>query len=289
MNTPPHLRTPHQSPHAPGFSLPEGACDTHFHIYEPSIALRPDRRYTPVEAGLENYRRMASRMGLKRGVVVTGSAMTSNEPSLAAIAAMDGDFKGLALVKADIADNELEALAAGGMTGFRISTRSVGGMGPDQLDTMCRRVRDLGWHVEIHLRNIDEVMDILPRLDGLPIPCSLDHVAYLGPGYGPGSREFDAVRDHLAGSDNTYLNIYSIYNLTRAGPPAYDDMVGNVRALVETRPDRIIWGSNWPHPAFDIPLPDEGDLVDFVAAAAPDAEQQRLIFTDNPARLYGWD
>ena len=282
------LRAPHGAPHKPSFEMPKDACDTHFHIYEPDIALKPDRRYTAVKAGLKNYRLMAGRLGLQRGVVVTGSSMTSNAPSLAAIAAMGGDFKGLALIQPDVTDDELERLAAGGMTGFRISTRSVGGIGPEHLGDLAKRVAGLGWHVEIHMRDLEEVVAVLPQLEKLTIPYSIDHIAYLGPDHGPESPEFSRVRDHLAGAENAYINIYSVYNLTKSGPPAYEDMVANVGALIEARPDRILWGSNWPHPTFDVPLPNEGDLLDFIGKTAPDPVHLRQIFVDNPARLYGW-
>ncbi|HSR55516.1 MAG TPA: amidohydrolase family protein, partial [Alphaproteobacteria bacterium] len=260
-----------------------------FHIYEADIPMKPERRYTPVEAGLANYRKMAERLGLERGVVVTGSGMVDNRPTLAAIAAMGGAFKGLALIKPEVTDQEIEQLAAGGMTGFRISTRSVGGLGPDHLLALADRVRDFGWHVEIHLNNIAEVVALLPTLRQLPIPYSIDHVGYLRHDCGPGTDEFESVRTLLAEEEHAYLNVYAVYDLTAEGPPAYSDMAEIVAPLVEARPDRIIWGTNWPHPSFDVPVPDDADLLDFLGAAVPDAERRRMILVDNPARLYGWD
>ncbi|MCZ6637105.1 MAG: amidohydrolase family protein [Alphaproteobacteria bacterium] len=286
---PPKLRPPMHEGRTPRLAAPIGACDTHFHIYEPTIPLKPERRYTPVEAGLDNYRRMAARLGLTRGVVVTGSAMTSNQPSLDAIAAMDGAFKGLALIKPDTTDAEIEALAMGGMTGFRISTRSVGGLGPDHVAGLAERVKDLGWHVEIHLRDIEEVVALLPTLRNLPIPYSIDHVGYLRHDCGPGTAPFEAVKAVLMGEENAYLNLYAWYDLTNQGPPDYGDMADIAGPLVEARPDRIIWGTNWPHPTFDVPVPDDADLLDFLAAAVPDEGHRHKILVDNPARLYGWD
>jgi 2-pyrone-4,6-dicarboxylate lactonase len=242
-----------------------------------------------VEAGLENYRRMAARLGIERGVIITGSGMTSNAPSLAAIKAMGGAFKGLALVKPDITDAEIEALAAGGMTGFRISTRSVGGLGPDHLLGLADRVKDFGWHVEIHLNDIEEVVALLPVLRQLPIPYSIDHIGYLRHDRRPGTPEFEAVKGLLATEENAHLNIYAWYDLTAEGPPDYADMAEIVGPLVEIRPDRIIWGTNWPHPTFDVPVPDDADLLDFLLRAVPDEGHRRQILVDNPARLYGWD
>lgn len=286
---PPKLRPPRHDGRTPKLKAPSGACDTHFHIYEDGIPFKPERRYTPVEAGLANYKRMAARLGLERGVVVTGSAMTSNEPSLAAIAAMGGAFKGLALVRPEITDAEIAALADGGMTGFRISTRSVGGLGPDHLLALADRVKDHGWHVEIHLNDIQEVVALLPTLRRLPIPYSVDHVGYLTPRCVPGTEEFEAVRGLLTGEENAYLNVYAWYDLTEEGPPGYGDMAEIVAPLVEARPDRIIWGTNWPHPTFEVPVPDDADLLDFLGAAVRDEEHRRMILVDNPARLYGWE
>lgn len=287
-NTPPHLRPPLRNGRKATLKAPPGACDTHFHIYESDIPLKPERRYTPLDAGLEHYRDTATRLGLERGVVVTGSAMMDNGPSLRAIAAMGGAFKGLALVKRDVSDGELEELAAGGMTGFRISTRSVGGMGPEHLQKMCERVKDLGWHVEIHLRDAEEVAELLPQLAKLPIPHTIDHIANLGPDHPPGSAPFEAMVRHLRACEDAWLNIYSVYNLSREGPPHYGDMVENVRTLIDARPDRIIWGLNWPHPTFDVPLPDDADVIDFLLAAAPEEKTRKLILADNPAKLYGF-
>jgi predicted TIM-barrel fold metal-dependent hydrolase len=251
--------------------------------------MKPERRYTPVEAGLDNYKRMAARLGLSRGVVVTGSAMTSNAPTLETIAAMGGAFKGLAHIKPDATDAELEALAAGGMTGFRISTRSVGGIGPDHLPGLAERVKDLGWHVEIHMNDMDEVVALLPTLRQLPIPYSIDHLAYLTADRRPGTPQFEAVKGVLESEENAYLNLYACYDLTTEGPPAYADMAEIAGALVAARPDRIIWGTNWPHPSFDVPVPDDADLLDFLLLAVPDEGHRHMVLVDNPARLYGWN
>jgi len=286
---PPRLRSPRHDGRLPRYKAPSGACDTHFHIYEADIPLKPERSYTPVEAGLVNYRRMATRLGLERGVVVTGSGMTSNEPSLAVIKAMGGAFKGLALMNPDISDAAIEVLNAGGMTGFRISTRSVGGLGPDHLLGLAERVKDFGWHVEIHLKNIDEVVALLPTLRKLPIPYSIDHLGYLRHDSQPGKPEFEAVKGLLETEENAYINIYAWYDLTAEGPPHYTDMAEIAAPLVAARPDRIIWGTNWPHPTWEVPVPDDADLLDFLLLAAPDEDHRHQILVDNPARLYGWD
>lgn len=283
------LPPPRRDTRKPSFALPPGACDTHFHIYFPETEypLRPDRRYTPVAATLEDYRPTMQTLGLSRGVVVTGSANLDNEPTLAAIARMKPALKGVALVAADVADGELRRLAAGGMTGFRVSTVSVGGLSPAHLLPMARRVADLGWHAEIHVHDVAEVIDLLPSLKDMAIPYILDHLAQLGP-RDAGGQALRAVCDLLAKDERCYVNLYGFYHVSAAGPPRYDDLLPVVRALIEARPSGVVWGSNWPHSSFDVAVPNDGDLLDFLAVAAPEPDLRQLILADNPARLYGW-
>jgi predicted TIM-barrel fold metal-dependent hydrolase len=289
-DTPRRLVPPRRDLRKPRLTLPPGACDTHFHIYFPEdrFPLRPDRRYTPVDATLEDFRRTMSQLGLSRGVVVTGAANRDNEPTLAAIAEMQGAFKGVALVRADVEDAELKRLDAGGMTGFRVSTISVGGLSPAHIAPLAKRTADLGWHVEIHVHRTEEIIDLLPILKNLPIPYCLDHLAQLTPREPLGGKTFGAIRDLLARDERCYVNLYGFYHVSQVGPPGYEDVVPLLRALIEARPGGVLWGSNWPHSSFDVAPPDEADLLDVLLAAAPDPAHQRLILADNPARLYGW-
>lgn len=285
----PHrLPPPRRDTRKPAFEMPAGACDTHFHIYYPEsdFPLRPDRRYTPVDATLEDYLPTMKTLGLSRGVVVTGSANLDNEPTLAAIARMTPAFKGVALVAADVADGELARLNAGGMTGFRVSTVSVGGLGPDHLAPLARRVADLGWHAEVHVHDVAEIIDLLPILKNLAVPYCLDHLGQLSPD--SGGTALRAICGLLARDERCYVNLYGFYHVSRSGPPGYDDILPLARALVAARPSGILWGSNWPHSSSDVAVPNDGDLLDFLLAVAPDPATRRLILADNPARLYGW-
>ena len=270
--------------------MPPGACDTHFHIYYPETAfpLRPDRRYTPVAATLEDYRATMRALGLTRGVIVTGSANADNEPTLAAIAAMAPDFKGVALVGAEVSDGELARLAKGGMTGFRVSTVSVGGLSPSHLPAMAARVASLGWHVEIHVHRPAEIIALAPVLRGLPIPYVLDHLGQVSPRDGSWRDDLRHITALLAADLKAYVNLYGFYHVSDREPPAYDDVLPIAQALIAAAPDRVLWGSNWPHSSTDVPVPDDADLLDFLLVAAPDAAQRQRILVDNPARLYGW-
>jgi predicted TIM-barrel fold metal-dependent hydrolase len=282
------LLPPRRDTRKPAFTPPAGACDTHFHIYFPESVypLRPDRRYTPVDATLEDYRPTMRTLGLSRGVVVTGSANLDNEPTLAAIARMKPALKGVALIPADVSEAELARLDAGGMTGFRVSSVSVGGLAPAHLASLSERVADLGWHAEVHVHDVAEIIDLLPILKNLAIPYCLDHLAQLSPD--SGRQALRAICDLLARDERCYVNLYGFYHASRSGPPEYVDMLPVVRALIEARPSGILWGSNWPHSSLDVAVPNDGDLLDFLLAAAPDAAIRQLILVDNPARLYGW-
>jgi predicted TIM-barrel fold metal-dependent hydrolase len=284
------LPPPKRDIRKPRLIAPPGACDTHFHIYFPEteFPLRPDRRYTPVDATLDDYLRTMRALDLSRGVIVTGSANCDNEPTLAAIEHMKPWLKGVALVSRDVTDAELKRLNDGGMTGFRVSTVSIGGLSPDHLGALAKRVADFGWHAEIHVHHVDEIIDLLPMLKTLPIAYSLDHLAQLSPREPRHGRALAQICDLLANDDRCYVNIYGFYHVSEVGPPNYDDVLPIVRALIEARPDRVIWGSNWPHSSLGVPVPDEADLLDFLLAAAPERVLQQLILADNPARLYGW-
>ena len=289
MPAPVTLPPPRHDTRAPGFAVPPGACDTHLHIYFPEsvFPLRSDRRYTPVQASLDDYLPTMQTLGLSRGVVVTGSANRDNEPTLAAIARMNGAFKGVALISADVTDAELERLAAGGMTGFRVSTVSVGGLSPKHLPSLAKRVAPLGWHAEVHVHDVREIIELLPILENLAIPYCLDHLAQLSPG-SIGSAALRSVCDLLARDEKAYVNLYGFYHVSKAGPPRYDDVLPLARALLEAKPDGVLWGSNWPHSSLDVATPNDGDLLDFLLAVAPDAALRQRILVDNPARLYGW-
>ena len=128
----------------------------------------------------------------------------------------------------------------------------------------------------------------MPTLKGMPIPYCLDHLSQLSPRDPRHGRALARICDLLANDDHCYVNLYGFYHVSEIGPPRYDEVLPIVRALIEARPDRVVWGSNWPHSSLDVPVPDEADLLDFLLAAAAEPELQRLILAENPARLYGW-
>jgi predicted TIM-barrel fold metal-dependent hydrolase len=280
----------------PHFKLPPAACDTHLHVYGPfdRYPLAPDRRYDPdPRSTLDDYLNTHATLGLERAVIVTGSANgTNNQITLDAIARMKGRFKGLALLDPDVTDAELEKLRSGGITGFRIKGRnpsSPGGMRVNETPRMIERTQGFDWHIEFMSESMQEVIATTPLLSSLNVPYVFDHVAHAEPDqHKHGEREFTDLIAILKNEEHAWINLYSFYQLSKSGAPDYTDMVEVIQTIIAARPDHVIWGSNWPHGNIRVPTPNDGDLVDFLLAAAPDEITRNKILSDNPARLYGW-
>jgi 2-pyrone-4,6-dicarboxylate lactonase len=133
-----------------------------------------------------------------------------------------------------------------------------------------------------------EVTGGVPFLNSLKVPYVLDHVAHAEPHQNTNDREFGELLANLKNEEHAWINLYSFYQLSETGPPDYSDMVDVIQAIIETRPDHIVWGSNWPHGGVRVPMPNDGDLLDFLLAAAPQERMRKQILADNPAKLYGW-
>jgi predicted TIM-barrel fold metal-dependent hydrolase len=275
----------------PRIKPPPLSCDTQAHVFGPSdkFPYAPERGYTPPDCPVESYLRLLDTLGLDRGVIVHGSAHGSdNRVTLAGIATAPGRLRGVAVVRPDVSEKELEALNDGGIRGFRLSTMLTGAIGTEHLGPMADRVKGLGWHVVLHLDRVDEIAELEPRLRALPIPVVFDHLGRVRGGEGVDRPGFKAMLTLLRETDHCYTKLASWYRLSDRGAP-FDDIAPLARALIGARPDRIVWGSNWPHPIlWDHPMPNDGDLLDQFMEWAGDAATRKLILVDNPARLYGF-
>lgn len=283
---------PNSNTRKPRLVAPPGACDTHLHVYgDPGLyPLVAERNYTPdPHSTLDDYLKVGSVLGLERAVIVTGSANgTDNRITVDALKRMDGKFKGLALLDPAVSDAELRRFADSGITGFRVKANGKGGLSYEDSIKMSPRVVNFGWHVEFMSQSPAEVIAAVPFLTGLKMPYVFDHVAHAGPHQKNNDREFRELIGILANEEHAWINLYSFYQLSESGPPEYTDMIEVVRSIIDARPERVIWGSNWPHAGISVPMPNDGDLLDFLLAAAPEENQRKLILADNPARLYGW-
>lgn len=270
---------------------PPGACCTQAHVFGPAdrFPYADGRGYTPPDAPIDTYLNLLDTLGLDRGVIVHGSAHGSdNRASLDGIATAPDRLRGIAVVDPDISDSELGKLADGGMRGIRLSTMLKGGVGSEQLAPMADRIKHMGWHIVLHVNDSREIAELESTLRTLAVPIVIDHLSRVRGGQGVGYVGFQALLTLMRETDHVWAKISSWYRLSDQGPP-YDDMTPLARALIETRVDRVIWGTNWPHPIlWDHPMPNDIDLFDqFMDWAGDDATRQRIL-VDNPERLYGF-
>jgi 2-pyrone-4,6-dicarboxylate lactonase len=286
------VHRPDPNTRKPKLVAPPGACDTHLHVYGPSdrYPLTAERNYTPDPSStLDGYLDVHRALGLDRALIVTGSANgTNNQVTLDALARMGGRFKGLALLESAITEQELLHLKDAGMTGFRVKENGRGGLSFADTKAVSARVSGFDWHVEFLAQSTTEVVTAVPFLNSLALPYVFDHVGHAEPGANNHEREFRELLAVLKNEECAWINLYSFYQLSESGPPRYADMLDVVGAVIEARPDHVIWGSNWPHAGISVPMPNDGDLLDFLLAATPDEIIRNSILADNPARLYGW-
>jgi len=276
---------------APKTRPPAGACCTQAHVFGPAdrFPYSEGRGYTPPDAPIDNYLKLLDTLGLDRGVIVHGSAHGSdNRASLDGIAQAPDRLRGIAVVDPDISEGALQDLKDGGMCGIRLSTMLKGGVGSDQLMPMAERIKHLGWHIVLHVNGSKEIAELEGLLRNLPVPIVVDHLSRVRGGQGVDYVGFQCLLTLMRETDHVWAKISSWYRLSDLGPP-YDDMTPLANALIETRADRVIWGTNWPHPIlWDHPMPNDTDLFDQFMDWAGDDVTRRQILVDNPETLYGF-
>lgn len=273
---------------------PAGACDCHHHIYDavrfptskPGAKLIPDAR-------VEEYRRLQKRIGTSRSIVVTPSAYgTDNRVTLDAIARFGGNVRGgnsrgVAVVRPTVTDAELKKLADGGIRGIRfaITGASVGVTTVDMIEPLAKRVNALGWHVQINMEP-DQIVALSDLWNRLPSPIVFDHMGHVPQPAGFSHPVFHVIR-RLVDKGRTWVKLSVTYDNTQDGPPGYADVTRVAQAYVKAAPERLVWGSNWPHPN-ETKKPDDAMLFDLMSQWAPDEAVRNRILVGNPAALYGF-
>ncbi|HSN22329.1 MAG TPA: amidohydrolase family protein [Usitatibacter sp.] len=281
------IAPPHPDPRKPAFALPDGACDAHCHVFGPAARFpyAAGRRYTPPDAPAEKLAALHRHLGVSRAVLVQASAHgTDNRAMLDAIARDPARLRGVAMVEATISDAELAALHAGGVRAVRYNfVRHLGGAPDDAtIRQMARRIAPLGWHLVLHLdaENLLEHRDFLHRL---PVPFVIDHMGRVNADDGllqsPFRRLVELLRDGLA-----WVKVSGAERVSRALGD-FHDALPFAEELVATAPDRVLWGTDWPHPNVR-EMPDDGALVDLIPRFAPDEALRRKLLVDNPSHLY---
>lgn len=282
---------PDPHPHPPRLRAPAGTCDTHCHVIGPQrrYPFSEPRSYTPPDAPVETYSAVRETLGIDRSVIVQpGAHGFDNTVTTDAIAVLGDSARGIAVVPPEITEAELVVLHDKGIRGLRLSTLLSGGVGTDNIARMAEKVAPLGWHILLHLKSADELPALMPMIRHLPVDVVLDHMARVTGVEGVDSPPFRALLELLTKTESCWTKVCSWYRLSGAAAP-FDDMRRMAEAVLAARPDRVLWGTNWPHPLlFDGPMPNDGDLMDqFMDWAGTDAVRQAVL-VDNPARLYGF-
>jgi 2-pyrone-4,6-dicarboxylate lactonase len=274
----------------PDYKPPPGATDAHCHIFGPGdvYPYAPDRSYTPPDAPLSRFKELQSTLGLERAVLVNASCHgTDNTVILDAIAQSEGKYRGVANVDGTISDAELEQLHEGGIRGIRFNfVQHLGGT-PDMAEfhRLVNRIRPLGWHVVLHFDAAD-LLEFEEMLLGLPVAFIIDHMGRVPTKDGLDQRPFEILLE-TARMDNCWIKICGAERVSSAGPP-FTDAVPFGQAILEVCPDRVLWGTDWPHPNIKKHMPNDGDLVDLIPLFMPDESLQQAVLVDNPHRLYGF-
>lgn len=274
----------------PKTSVPPNACDSHIHIFSRRFPASPHWKGEPVaDSDVAAYRLFQKRIGTSRVVVVTPSTYgIDNRATLDGVAQLGKSARAVVVVDLDISDAELKQMAEQGAVGIRVNFGTPQSWGPttaERLETMARKVHPLGWHVQIYATG-DTIVELEPVLTRLPTPLVIDHLARLPPSRGLDHPAYAVVRRLLDGG-RTWMKLSGAYLNTASGPPAYADATTVAKAFAKAAPERMVWGSDWPHRG-EKHMPDDADLFDLLAQWAPDEAARTRILVDNPARLYGF-
>ncbi|MDI9275465.1 amidohydrolase family protein [Stenotrophomonas sp. PFBMAA-4] len=278
------------NPSRPTFVPPPGAVDAHCHVFGPGgvFPYAPERKYTPCDAGKAQLFALRDHLGFSRNVIVQATCHGADNRALVdALQASGGLARGVATVRDTVSDEELQQLHAAGVRGVRFNfVRRLVDPKPDAYyHAIIDRIAPLGWHVVVYF----EAADLAERWNfftSLPTTVVVDHMGRPDVSQPVDGPEFQRFVQLMAEHGNVWSKVSCPERLSRVGPPGYADVVPFARHLVERFPDRVLWGTDWPHPNMKDHMPDDGHLVDVIPHIAPTLELQQKLLVDNPMRLY---
>ncbi|SDH72638.1 2-pyrone-4,6-dicarboxylate hydrolase [Variovorax sp. OV700] len=280
----------HPAPSKPRFTPPPGAVDAHCHVFGPAaeFPFAPERKYTPCDASKDQLFALRDLLGFERNVIVQATCHgNDNRALLDALAHSNGRARGVASVAADVSDAELGRLHEAGVRGVRFNfLKRLADFTPREvLMSIAQRIAPLGWHVVVYFeaQDLPELWDFFTRL---PTIVVVDHMGRPDVGQPVDGPQFERFVQLLREHPNIWSKVSCPERLSLSGPPTYNDVVPFARCLVETFSDRVLWGTDWPHPNLKTHMPDDGTLVDMIPRIAPTAQVQRQLLVDNPMRLY---
>ena len=282
----------HPNPSKPRYRPPPGAVDAHCHVFGPGdvFPYAPERKYTPCDAPKARLFELRDYLGFERNVIVQATCHgADNRALIDALQTAGVRARGVATVGPDISEAELEAMDKAGIRGVRFNflRRLVDFTPREVLARVADKVKAFGWHVVIYFEAPD-LEQLEPFFTSLPTDVVVDHMGRPDVKLGVDHPQFQRFLNFMAGNPNVWSKVSCPERLSVQGPP-YDDVVPYARTIVERFPDRVLWGTDWPHPNVKPLMPDDGVLVDVIPRIAVTAELQRKLLVDNPMRLYWAD
>lgn len=280
-----------QSPSKPKFKLPVGTVDAHCHVFGPGdvFPFSDKRKYTPCDASKDQLWALRDYLGVSRNVIVQATCHgNDNSALLDALASSEGRARGVVSIANDLPDDELYAMHAAGVRGVRFNfvKRLVDVLPFDDLIKTAERVSKLGWHIVIYFES-QELPELYDFFTSLPTTVVVDHMGRPDVSLDPNGHEFELFLKLMRDNKHFWSKVTCPERLSKVGPSrGYEDVVPFARKVVEIFPDRVLWGTDWPHPNMKSHMPDDGLLVDFVPRIAVTKELQTKLLVDNPMRLY---
>lgn len=279
-----------EKPSKPSFQVPTGAVDAHCHVFGPGhlFPFAPERKYTPCDASKDQLFALRDFLGFSRNVIVQATCHgADNRALIDALEHSNGKARGVVTLKRDVSDEQLQAYHEAGVRGVRFNfvKRLVDALPTDDLMAIAERIKPLGWHIVIYFE-AQELPELYDFFTALPTTVVVDHMGrpdVTKPVDGP---EFELFIKLLQENSNFWSKVSCPERLSQSGPPTYDDVVPFARRVVETFPDRVLWGTDWPHPNMKSHMPDDGKLVDIIPRIAVTPELQQKLLVTNPMRLY---
>jgi D-galactarolactone isomerase len=277
----------------PKLKAPANACDCHHHIYDAArFPLPPNpnpRRPAPIDSAVEDYQLLQKRLGTTRSVVVQPRNYgIANEVTLHALAYFGDNARGVAVVHPTITDAELKRFDAAGVRGIRFSLGDPASavVKPDMIEPLAKRVMDFGWHIQFNVEG-EQVIEFEDLLRRLPNTLVFDHLGHPPLPAGTAHASHAIVRS-LVDKGRAWVKLSGAYSNTLIGPPDYPDATQIAQDFVKAAPDRLVWGSDWPHPGEPVNKPDDALLFDLLGVWAPDEKTRNRILVQNPETLYGF-
>lgn len=279
----------HPEPSKPKFAVPQGAVDAHCHVFGPAAKFpySPARKYTPCDASKEQLFALRDHLGFSRNVIVQASCHSTDNRALVDALETAGELaRGIAFVDETITEHELKEMDRAGVRGVRFNfvKRLVDTVPTEKLKAIADKIRPLGWHVVVYFESQD-IDDVTPFLESLNMTVVIDHMGRPDVTKGVDSQEFGKFISLMERNPDIWCKVSCPERLTQT-PPDYSDVVPFAKTLVELFPNRVLWGTDWPHPNMKSHTPDDGHLVDVIPQIATTTEQQKALLVTNPMKLY---